>query len=254
MNNLFDLSGKTVIVTGGGSGIGISLVHALADYGANVIIASRNVEKCNNVLKEIESKGGKGAVVQLDISDEKSVWNLVTEVLERFGSIDVLINNAGISPFMAPMEKVKIAGFKKIMDVNLIGALQCAQAVSEHMIARKKGKIINVSSSASTVSMEGLGAYSITKAALNSLTKTLAYEWGKYNINVNAIAPGFMDTGVADFINHTDESFQSVIDRTPIGRTGKAEELKGSIVFLASDASNYLTGQILYIDGGAGNC
>ncbi|MGE7694008.1 SDR family NAD(P)-dependent oxidoreductase [Lysinibacillus sp. NPDC094177] len=254
MTNLFDLSGKTIIVTGGSSGIGISMVHALADYGANVIIASRNVERCNNVLKEIESKGGKGAVVQLDISDEKSVENLVKEVLDRFGTIDVLINNAGISPFMAPIEKVKIAGFKKILDVNLIGALQCVQAVSEYMIERKKGKIINISSSASKVSVEGLGAYSITKAALNSLTKTLAFEWGKYNINVNAIAPGFMDTGVANLITDSENILKPVLDRTPMGRTGKAEELKGSVVFLASDASNYLTGQTLYIDGGAGNC
>lgn len=251
---LFNLEGKTVIVTGGSRGIGVTMAKAFADAGANVVVASRNLEKCKEVVAQIEAQGGKALPIELDIRSEESARSMAKKTLEHFGSIDVLVNNAGISPFMAPMETTKPSGFEKIMDVNLTGAFLCSQAVSEHMISKGNGKIINISSSSAAVPVKGIGAYAVSKTALIQLTKTLAYEWGRHNITVNAIAPGFMDAGVAENVKDQDQFFEEILYRTPLGRTGKATELVGALLLLASDASSYITGQTIFIDGGAANC
>ncbi|WP_156289674.1 SDR family NAD(P)-dependent oxidoreductase [Oceanobacillus salinisoli] len=254
LSNIFNLEGKVAIVTGGSRGIGETMAKALAEVGATVVIASRNIEKCKEVVRQINNEGGKGLPIQLDISNEASVYAMVEETLDQFGKIDILINNAGISPFMAPMEKTRLSGFEKIMDVNVTGAFLCSKAVSEYMIKNQKGKIINISSSAAKVSTEGIGAYSVSKTALVKLTETLAYEWGKYNIHVNAIAPGFMDAGIADLVQNQDGFLQENANRTPLRRTGEATELIGPLLLLASDASSYITGQTIYVDGGAAHC
>ncbi|WP_078428278.1 SDR family NAD(P)-dependent oxidoreductase [Alkalihalobacterium alkalinitrilicum] len=254
LEKLFNLKGKTVIVTGGSRGIGETMVKALSEVGANVVVASRNIERCKDVVSSIEENGGNALAIELDVGSEESAKEMVQQTLDHFGSIDVLVNNAGISPFMSAIEKTKPSGFDKIMNINLRGALLCAQAVSEHMISKKSGKIINISSSSAAVPVKGIGVYAVSKTALIQLTKTLAFEWGKYNINVNSIAPGFMDAGVADLVQDLDGFFDDILHRTPLGRTGKATELIGTLLLLTSDASSYITGQTIFIDGGAGNC
>jgi NAD(P)-dependent dehydrogenase (short-subunit alcohol dehydrogenase family) len=254
MINLFDLTGRTAIITGGGRGIGYTITKSLAQAGANIVVASRSLDTCQKALKELQINEERGLAVSLDVTQDESVKQMVQSVLEKFGSVDILVNNSGISPFMAPLDETKLSGFDKIMETNVKGALRCIREVSQHMKSQKSGKIINISSSAANTPVRGLGAYSISKAALLSLTKTLAAEWGRHNIQVNAIAPGFMDVGVAEFVNGNESVMKRVVDNTPLGRTGRVEELEGAVLFLASDASSYVTGQTIFIDGGAANC
>lgn len=243
-----DLTGKTAIVTGGSGGLGRIITHALVDAGANVVVASRHFEACEAMAREMPSDGVLAA--RLDVTNRASIDNLVEQVLGRYGRIDVLINNAGISPFAAPMRNTRAEGLKKLFEVNVIGAFECAQACAPSMMSQKNGAIINVASSAAKVGIAGIGAYAISKAALVKLTEQLAGEWGPHGIRVNAIAPGFMGVGVAELVGNSEEFINPVLSRTPLGRVGTPNEIAAGVVFLASDESSYITGQTLFIDGG----
>jgi 2-deoxy-D-gluconate 3-dehydrogenase len=246
----FDLTGRVAIVTGGGGGLGAAQSMGLAQAGASVALIGRHIEKCTRVAEQIGEAGGQAFPITADITNPESVSAAFEQIVRAFGPIDILVNNAGISPFNAPLDQTRLAGWRKVLETNLTGALICTQAVTGSMQERRRGKVINVASAAGALSSPGIGAYGVSKAGLLHMTRQLAAELGPYNIQVNALAPGYMDVGVSELIQNQEAFFAQVIERTPMGRIGKANELIGAAVLLASDASSYITGQALFIDGG----
>jgi 2-dehydro-3-deoxy-D-gluconate 5-dehydrogenase len=246
----FDLTGRVAIVTGGGSGLGAVVVKGLAQGGVNVAVIGRRLEACAEVAGQVRDAGGQALPVAADITKPESVHAAFEQVVRVLGPVDILVNNAGISPFSVPLAQTRLAGWSKVLETNLTGALICTQAVVGSMQERKRGKIINIASVAGAVSSPGIGAYGVSKAGLIHLTRQLAAEQGPYNIQVNAIAPGYMDVGVSERIQNQEAFFASITERTPMRRIGKANELIGAVILLASDASSYITGQTLFIDGG----
>lgn len=247
----FSLEGQIGVVTGGGQGLGKAFCHAFADAGADVVVAEINPETGPETVAEIEAKGRRALFVETDVRDQVSVDRMVAAALETFGKIDFLMNNAGIVQHLEA-EKVEIDDWRNVIDVNLTGVFVCAQAVGRHMISRRSGRIINIAS------MSGLivnypqcqASYNASKAAVIHLTKSLAAEWAPYNIRVNAIAPGYMNTAMArPFFD--DPAYGGVwIDAIPMKRPGEPEELGPIAVFLASEASSYMTGETVVVDGG----
>lgn len=250
-NELFNLKGKVAIVTGGSIGLGLYAARALAEMGANVVLAARNVERCSEAAEEIKQLGVGALAVQCDVTSPDDVSQMVNQTVEEFGSLDILLNNAGISWAGSP-ENMPLSDWKKVIDINITGTFLCSQAAGRVMIEQKKGKIINLSSVAGLVGFdpEALDtiAYNTSKGAIGNFTRDLACKWAKHNINVNAIAPGWFPTHMSDWlIKHRRDALMSGI---PLQRFGSEDELKGVIAFLASDASNYMTGHTLVVDGG----
>lgn len=246
----FDLTGRVAIVTGGGRGLGAVISMGLAQAGANVAVIGRRIEACTEVAEQIRDAGGQALPVAADITNPESVHVAFEQVAGACGPVDILVNNAGISPFNAPLDQTRLSGWHKVLETNLTGALICIQAVVGSMQERRRGKIINIASAAGAVSSPGIGAYGVSKAGLLHLTRQLAAEQGPYNIQVNAVAPGYMDVGVSERIQNHEAFFAQVVQQTPLGRVGKANELIGAVILLASDASSYIAGQALFIDGG----
>ncbi|WP_216830063.1 SDR family oxidoreductase [Alkalihalobacterium elongatum] len=249
--DLFKLDGKTAIVTGGGRGLGAQMAEALAEAGANVVICSRKLEQCEEVSKQLREKGVRSLAFQCDISNPTDVQAVVDGTLEEFGKIDILINNSGAT-WGAPAAEMPLEAWKKVMDVNVTGTFLMSQAVGREMIKQQSGKIINIASVAGLGGtdpqiMDAVG-YHASKGAVITFTKDLAAKWGQYNINVNAIAPGFFPTKMSKGI--LDQGGKLVKDRTPLKRFGTDYDLKGAAVFLASNASNFVTGDVLVVDGG----
>ncbi|MGI6412144.1 MAG: glucose 1-dehydrogenase [Syntrophomonadaceae bacterium] len=248
--DMFKLDGKVGVVTGGSMGLGRQMATALAEAGANVVIASRKLDKCEEVASELRTMGVKSIAVRCDIGIITDCLNLISETVKEFGTIDIMVNNAGIT-WGAPTLSYPLDKLDKLYQVNVRGTFTCAQAAGRVMIEQKKrGKIINISSVAGlsgSVTGEMVG-YNTTKGALISMTKDLAVKWARYGINVNCIAPGWFVTKMTrGTLVEGDEGPVSLI---PLGRYGGDTDLKGTIVFLASDASNYITGQIIVVDGG----
>ncbi|MFA5528107.1 MAG: SDR family oxidoreductase [Peptostreptococcales bacterium] len=251
MSNLFDLTGKVALVTGASSGLGIQFAKALAKEGADIAITARRVDKLNEVKAEIEKLGVRCFSVPGDASDVKAIKAIVTAVNEHFGKIDILVNNAGIG-LTEPAEEQSDETWETMMRVNLNGVYYFAREAAKGMIARKYGKIINIGSIHSTVAMTGLpvSAYATTKGGVLMMSKALANEWAKHNITVNTIGPAYFESEMTAEIIH-DNAFQVVLNTyCPMGRAGKEGELDGAIVYFASDASSYTTGQYLAVDGG----
>jgi 2-deoxy-D-gluconate 3-dehydrogenase len=246
----FDLTGRVAIVTGGGRGLGAVIAMGLAQAGANVAVIGRHIEACTEVAEQIRDAGDQALPVAADITNPESVHVAFEQVASVCGPVDILVNNAGISPFSTPLDQTRLSGWHKVLETNLTGALICTQAVVGSMQERRRGKIINIASAAGAVSSPGIGAYGVSKAGLLHLTRQLAAEQGPYNIQVNAVAPGYMDVGVSERIQNREAFFSQIIQQTPLGRIGKANELIGAVILLASDASSYITGQALFIDGG----
>jgi NAD(P)-dependent dehydrogenase (short-subunit alcohol dehydrogenase family) len=250
INNLFDLSERVGIVTGGGRGLGRSMALALADFGANLIIADIIINQAEEVAKEITKESKRSLAIKVDVTKPKEVTRMVSQALRHFGRIDILINNAGIY-LNAPAEHFDPKDWHRVLSVNLTGVFLCAQAVGKVMIKQRKGKIINI---ASVVGMVGTPhdatAYSSSKAGAINLTRSLAAEWGKYNINVNAIAPGIIETDLTRKRLKSKKYYEYWIDRTPLRRIGKPDDLIGAVIYLSSQASDWLTGQTIVIDGG----
>ncbi|MDQ0232722.1 SDR family oxidoreductase [Metabacillus malikii] len=252
LDELFNLSNKTAIVTGGGRGLGEIMAHALADAGANVVVCSRDIDTCKAVSEALKQKGVQSLAFECDVTDPAQVEHVVNETVAQFGTLDILINNSGTS-WIAPFTDLPADKWDKVMAVNLKGTFLFSQAAAKVMTKQKSGKIINIAS------ISGFGgtmdtfmnatAYNTSKGAIMTFTKDIAVKLAPHNIQVNAIAPGFFPTKLsAPVLNHFSKK---IIARTPLGRIGEPDDLKGATLFLASNASNYITGHILTLDGGA---
>ncbi|WP_100374590.1 SDR family oxidoreductase [Bacillus sp. FJAT-45037] len=249
--SLFSLKGKTAIVTGGGRGLGRQMAHAYADAGANLVLCSRKKEACLEVVEEVKKKGVEAIAVQCDVTKQDDVNHVIKQTVDTFGTVDILVNNSGAT-WGALAEEMPLDAWNKVMNVNVTGSFLMAQAAGKVMIEQKSGKIINIASVA------GLGGadprfmntigYNTSKGAVITLTKDLAAKWGAHGICVNAIAPGFFPTKMSEGLLAQNESF--IIERTPLGRLGGEHDLQGAALFLASAASNYVTGDVLVVDGG----
>lgn len=250
IRELFDLTGKTAIVTGGSRGIGKEMAEALAEAGANLMLCARREEWLNETVSEFQAKNFNVAGKLGDVAKPEDVQAVVSETIEKFGAVDILINNAGISWGAMP-EEMPLDKWQKVLDVNLTGCFLMAQACGREMLRRKSGSIINIASiSGITSSADGpyYAGYVASKAGLIGLTRELAASWGRRGVRVNAIAPGFFHSRLADAV--IDRYEGDIRDQNPIPRIGAEGELKGVTVFLASDASSYVTGQTIAIDGG----
>jgi len=251
VQELFDLSGKTAIVTGGGSGIGRQLAGALAEVGANLVLCARKVERCEDAAAALAKLGVRTLALKCDVRKPDDVRSVVERTVEELGGVDVLVNNAGAA-WGAPAEDTPLEGWQKVVDVNLTGVFLFAQAAGRVMIERDGGSIVNISSVAGLRgsppgAMDAI-AYNASKGGVISFTRDLAHKWAQYGIRVNSIAPGWFPSDMTKVLleQHGDEFLKSI----PLRRFGGPDDLKGAIAFLASPASAFVTGQTLVVDGG----
>jgi NAD(P)-dependent dehydrogenase (short-subunit alcohol dehydrogenase family) len=244
-----DLDGKVAVVIGGTSGIGRAIAHGLAQAGADVVPTSRRAEQVETAASEIEALGRRTLRLTSDVSDRSSLQSVLKETVDAFEKVDILVNSAGRTK-RAPTIDFSDEDWNAIMDTNLTGTLRACQIFGRHMIERQYGRIINIASLSSFVALYEVAAYSASKAAVASLTKSLAVEWASHGVCVNAIAPGVFRTALNQKLLDESERGREFLLRTPMKRFGKVEELAGAAVFLASDAASFVTGEILTVDGG----
>jgi len=250
MADLFDLTGKIGIVTGGAGGIGKALALGLARYGADVAVTSRTLSKLEPVAADIKAMGRKSLAVASDVTDEHSIEAMVEKVVQTFSHVDILVNAAGIN-IRNSAEDIPVEDWQRVMDFNARGTFICCQAVGQVMIKQKSGKIVNLSSVRGRYGApSGAIAYSPSKGAVDTLTRTLACEWAKYNVFVNAVAPTLIETDLTRQALANPEFAKTMKARIPLGRWGFPEDVVGPMIFLASKASDFVTGQIIYVDGG----
>lgn len=246
---LFDLTGKVAIVTGTSRGLGQYLARALARAGADLVVTSRSLPALAAFKGEIEALGRKALPLELDVCDQASIARLVPAAMEAYGKIDILVNNAGCN-VRKPAEDITWEDWNLVLDTNLRGAFFTAQAVARAMIPRRYGRIINIGSVTSVFGYAGLGPYCASRGGTRQLTMSLADDWGRHGITVNCLAPGWFKTAQNAVMYEDREWVEYLCDRIPLKRPGSPEDLDGAIVFLASDASAYITGQTLLVDGG----
>ena len=250
VRDLFNLTGRVAIITGGSIGLGRQIAEGLAEMGANLVLCARKKERCQQAAEDLQQLGVKILALGCDVKDPASVQQVVDAAFSEFGRIDVLVNNAGIS-WGVPVEEMRLEDWNKVIETNLTGTFLCAQAVGKVMIKQGRGKIINIASVAglggAPPALSAIG-YHASKGGVISFTKDLACKWAMHNIQVNAIAPGWFPTHMSSrVLEHNRELFLSQI---PLRRFGNEHDLKGSAVFLASDASDFVTGHVLVVDGG----
>lgn len=250
VKQLFDLSGRVAIVTGGSVGLGRQMAEGLAEMGANLVLCARKLERCEQAAEGLRELGVETLALACDVSKPANVEGMVSAALSRFGRIDILINNAGTS-WGAPVEEMRLEDWNKVIETNLTGTFLCSQVVGKVMLQQKRGKIINMASVAglngASPELQAIG-YHASKGGVISFTKDLACKWARHNIQVNAIAPGWFPTHMSNWVlEHHKEFF---LERIPQRRFGGEHDLKGAAVFLASEASAYVTGHVLVVDGG----
>ncbi len=249
MNKIFDLSGKLALVTGSSQGIGLAIADGLASAGAKVMLNGRDEAKLAAAHKVLASKGYTVSIAAFDVTDENAVDHGVAAIEKTQGPISILFNNAGMQ-FRTPLEDYPADKFRELMRVNVESAFLVGKAVAKGMIARKAGKIINISSVQSELGRQTIAPYTATKGAIKMLTKGMCADWAKHNIQVNAIGPGYFKTPLNQALVDNPEFSSWLEKRTPAGRWGTVDELVGAAIFLASDASSFINGHILYVDGG----
>jgi len=247
---MFHLKGKTAFVTGASRGIGEAISKGFAKAGADLILVSRNLSALQAVTKKIEGLGRKAFPIAADIGNPEDIQKAVDTALKVFPRIDILVNNAGISPVLKKAEEMTLQEWEEIVKVNLTGTFLFCQAVGKVMIQQGSGKIINMATVGAVVAFPRQIAYCATKGGILQLTKVLAIEWARYNIQVNAIGPSYLETELTKGMRESKIISENLLHMTPMGRFGKPEEVVGAAIYLASDASSYVTGQTLYVDGG----
>jgi NAD(P)-dependent dehydrogenase (short-subunit alcohol dehydrogenase family) len=247
---IFDLSGRVAIVTGGSVGLGHQMAEGLAEMGANLVLCARKKERCERAAEEFRNLGVKTLALGCDVKTSGSIQGVVDAVMSQFGRIDILINNAGTS-WGAPAEEMQLEHWNKVIETNLTGTFLFSQAVGKVMIGQRRGKIINIASVAglrgSGPELQAIG-YSTSKGGIITFTKDLATKWGMHNIQVNAIAPGWFPTNLSEIV--IERNRESLLKSIPLGRFGGPQDLKGAAIFLASNASDFVTGHVLVVDGG----
>jgi len=246
----FSLQDKVAIVTGGSRGIGKAIAEGFAEMGARVVLASRKAEALEEVRKSIEERGGEAYVIPTHMGDMEGIERLVQGTLEKYGTIDILVNNAATNPVFCGTADIEEAAWNKIMDVNVKGVFFLTQKVGKVMCEKGAGSVINVSSEAGFCPTPMLGVYSVSKAAVNMLTKVFAQEWGSRGVRVNAIAPGLVRTHFSQALWGNEAILNAALTSIPLGRIAEPEEMVGLAIYLASDASSYVTGQVFLVDGG----
>ena len=244
------LEGKVAIVTGGSRGIGRVIALGFAEAGADVAVAARTLADLEKVVEEIEKLGRRGLAVPTNIAIKSDVDNMVAKTLGKFGTIDILVNNAAMN-IMRPIIELREDGWDKVMNVGLKGYYLCSQAAARVMIEKRSGNIINITSGAAEKAAPMLGAYSIAKAGVAMLTQVLAVDLARHNIRVNAIGPGMVKTGFSQPMWGNPDMLKAIESTIPLGRLAEPEEIMAVALFLASDASSYITGQTIYVDGGS---
>lgn len=248
--NCFSLEDKVAIVTGGGRGLGKSMALAFAEAGADVVVTARTTSEIEQVAAQIEKLGRKALAVPTDITKEDQVQAMVDKTVARFGKVDILVNNAGIS-VVKPLVEQSLDEWNSVINTNLTAVFLCCRAVGPHMIKQKKGKVINISSIAGVRGGTGVFiGYSATKAGVNNFTKALAVEWARYNINVNAIAPGRFSTELSHEVHDDPETQNKILKKIALRRVAEPWEIGPLAIYLASPASDFMTGEVIIIDGG----
>jgi gluconate 5-dehydrogenase len=247
--DLFNLSGKVAIITGASRGLGQYLTRALAKAGADVVITSRNVESLKEFTREIESLGRKVLPLPLDVREQQSIQEMADAAYGHFGRIDILVNNAGCN-VRKPAVDVDWEDWNLVVDTNLRGGFFVAQAVARKMIPVRYGRIINIGSVTTVAGYAGITPYCASRGGVKQMTMSLADDWGQYNITVNCLAPGWFKTAQTKVLYDNQEWVDYLVDRIPLKRVGKPNDLDGTVIYLASDASAYMTGQTVLVDGG----
>ena len=247
--NLFDIRGKVALVTGASKGLGKAMAMGLAKAGADLALCARSLDELEKSRAEAGGRGVTAKAYRMDVLARASIREAVDSIVRDFGRIDILVNNAGVN-VRKPVTQLAEEEWDLVLDTNLKGYFLVAQAVAPHMIARGKGKIINIASIMGTVALDNLVAYASSKGGVVQMTKVMAIEWAKHNIHVNAIGPTYFETPLVAALRDDPERFRFINERTPMGRWGQPEELEGTVIFLASRASDFVTGQTIYVDGG----
>ncbi|HEY5356845.1 MAG TPA: SDR family NAD(P)-dependent oxidoreductase [Streptosporangiaceae bacterium] len=248
--SLFELTGKKAFVTGASRGIGQAIAVAFAEAGADVALVARSADGLAETASQVKAVGRQAVVVPADVTSQEEVAAAVSQAIEQLGYVDTVVNNAGGSNFMVGFADLRLSGWDKLMRLNLSSAVYVCHAFAGHLLDRGEGSVINVASVAGVASAPLISPYGAAKAALISLSKTLAVEWGGQGIRVNALCPGWTATELNRTLWEDPQAGPATIANVPMGRWGRAEEMAGPAVFLASDASSYMTGQVLVVDGG----
>lgn len=247
--NHFDLTNRLCLVTGSSQGIGLALARGMAAYGARVVLNGRDPDKLASAAAELRAEGCDVEVAPFDVTDRDAVAAGVDRIERGLGAIDVLINNAGMQ-FRAPLEDFPADRWEQLLTTNVSSVFYAGQAVARHMITRGRGKIINIASVQAELARPGIAPYTATKGAVRNLTRGMCTDWAKHGLQVNAIAPGYFKTPLNQALVDNPEFSAWLVKRTPAGRWGDVEELVGAAVFLASNASSFVNGQTIYVDGG----
>lgn len=250
MTNLFDLTGKVALVTGASRGIGEAIAHLLAQHGAHVIVSSRKIDGCEAVASAIRDKGGKASALACHVGEMAQIEATFETIKSQFGTLDILVNNAAANPYFGHILDTDLAAYDKTVDVNLRGYFFMSVTAGNMMKQQGGGVILNTASVNGVRPGDMQGIYSITKAAVISMTQSFAKECGRYNIRVNALLPGLTDTKFASALTTNDKILNMALSQIPLGRVAQPEEMAGTVLYLVSDASSYTTGTTVVVDGG----